>query len=219
MSVDSLSVAVIGGGMVGRSHANGYRQAATVFEPTLPPIRLAAIADVDADRARDVAQRYGYERAVTSWQEIADDPTIDVVSVGVGNDLHREVTEGLLAAGKHVLCEKPLAGNLEDAEAMVAAAAAHPELVTGTGYCYPPEPVVPDDQGAGRRRRPRSDRRLHRALLGRLRLRPERPDDLALPGRARQRRPGRRRRTHHRPGRRTLRPHRRDLGREGRQPW
>ena len=63
-------------------------------------------------------------RAETSWQAVADAPDIDVVSVVVANHLHREIVEGLLSAGKHVLCEKPFAPTVAEAEAMVAAARA-----------------------------------------------------------------------------------------------
>ena len=94
-----LGVAVIGAGMAGRSHANGYRQANTIHGGGLPPVRLIAIADINQELATEVAGRYGFEKAVGSWQEIADDPEIDVVSVVVGNSLHREAVEALLAAG------------------------------------------------------------------------------------------------------------------------
>lgn len=103
MSTEEISVAVIGAGMAGRSHANGYREANTIHGGGLPKIRLAAIADINLELARSVADRYGFEKAVASWQEIAEDPTIDAVSVVLGNSLHREVVEALLAAGKHVL--------------------------------------------------------------------------------------------------------------------
>ena len=120
---DSIGVAVIGGGMAGRAHAAGYRQRHTLSSaPTDPDVRLVAIADMNEAVADDTAKRYGYERAEYDWRAIADAPDIDAVSVVVANHLHREIVEGLLAAGKHVLCEKPLAGSLADAEAMVAAA-------------------------------------------------------------------------------------------------
>lgn len=121
--VESLGVAVIGAGMAGRSHAAGYRAAPTLYGPGLPDVRRVAIADINADFAADTARRFGYERSEQTWQAVAEASDIDVVSVVVANPLHREVVEGLLAAGKHVLCEKPLAPSVEDAEAMVAAAA------------------------------------------------------------------------------------------------
>jgi predicted dehydrogenase len=122
MSGPGLGVAVIGAGMAGRAHAQGYRTASGLFDLDLPPVRLAAVADAHEPFARDAAARYGYERAETSWQAVAEADDVDVVSVVVANSLHREVVEGLLAAGKHVLCEKPLAPSVDDARAMVEAA-------------------------------------------------------------------------------------------------
>ncbi|MDU2071790.1 MAG: Gfo/Idh/MocA family oxidoreductase [Cutibacterium avidum] len=132
----TLSVAVIGAGMAGTTHANAWRQVGTVFDLGLPKVRLAAIADAYEPFAQDAAQRYGYQRAVTDWHEIADDPDIDMVSVVVGNALHREIAETMIRAGKHVLCEKPLADTLENAKAMAQAEENHPEIITSTGFTY-----------------------------------------------------------------------------------
>ena len=137
----TIGVAVIGGGMAGRAHAAGYRTATTLFGTDRPDVRLVAIADTNAAVAEDTAKRYGYARAEYDWRAIADAPDIDAVSVVVANHLHREIVEGLLAAGKHVLCEKPLAGSLEDAEAMVGAAEKS-DRVTAVGYTYRRSPAV-----------------------------------------------------------------------------
>ena len=137
-----LSVAVIGAGMAGRSHANGWRMATTMFDvEDLPPVRLAAVADANGPLADDAAKRYGYDKAVTSWEEIVDDPDIDVVSIVVGNDLHRPIAEALVKAGKHVLCEKPLAGTLEDGKAM-ADLEQDASVVTGVGFTYRRNPAM-----------------------------------------------------------------------------
>ncbi|HEY0508137.1 MAG TPA: Gfo/Idh/MocA family oxidoreductase [Blastococcus sp.] len=141
MSQRPLSVAVIGAGMAGRSHAAGYRQVDTVFGSGLPPIRLAAVADANETLARDAARRYGFEKAVFSWEEIVEDSEIDAVSIVVGNALHRPIAEALIAAGKHVLCEKPLAASMDDARAM-AAAEASADVVTAVGYTYRRSPAI-----------------------------------------------------------------------------
>jgi len=122
VTVESIGVAVIGAGMAGRSHAAGYRNATSLYDTAALRVRPVAIADINPAFAEDTARRFGYERAETTWQAIAEAPDIDVVSVVVANHLHREVVEGLLRAGKHVLCEKPLAPTVDDAEAMVHAA-------------------------------------------------------------------------------------------------
>jgi len=141
MSPSSLGVAVIGAGMAGRSHAQAYRSASTVFGEGLPPIRLVAIADINEAFASQTANRYGFERAETTWQAIVDAPDIDAVSIVVGNFLHCEIAEALLAAGKHVLCEKPLAPSVQDARAMVEAAE-KADRVASTGFSYRRSPAV-----------------------------------------------------------------------------
>ena len=138
---EQLSVAVIGAGMAGRSHAAAYRMAGSVFGAGLPPIRLAAIADANTALAEDGARRYGYEKALPSWEAVAEDPSIDAVSIVVGNALHRPIAEALVAAGKHVLCEKPLAGSMEDARAMVELEK-QGKVVTAVGYCYRRSPAI-----------------------------------------------------------------------------
>ena len=138
---DSIGVAVIGAGMAGRSHAAGYRSASTVYGEGLPEIRLAAIADVNPAFAADTARRFGYERAEGGWEAVAAADDVDVVSVVVANPLHRQIVEGLLASGKHVLCEKPMAPTVKDAEAMVAAAEASGRE-TGIGFVFRRSPAI-----------------------------------------------------------------------------
>src|SRR3954468_20632380 len=142
MSHRSPGVAVIGAGMVGRAHANAYRNAATVFDLGRPVPRLVAIADVHEPFAVDAATRYGFERTETDWRAVVDSPDVDAVSIAVANSLHREITEAALAAGKHVLCEKPLASSIADAQAMVAAAAAASGQVNAVGFTFRRSPAL-----------------------------------------------------------------------------
>ena len=147
MSQQSIGVAVIGAGMAGRAHCAGYRSAPTLFDPPLPPIHYAAVIDANEAIADDAAARYGYERHGTDWRDLLAADDVQVVSVVVANALHREIVEALLAAGKHVLCEKPLADSLEDAQAMVDAASRPPRPGHRHRLRLPPP--------AGRRRHPR----------------------------------------------------------------
>jgi predicted dehydrogenase len=142
MTPEPIGVAVIGAGMVGRAHAAAYRNAATVYDLDRPATRLVAIADVHEPFAADAARRYGYERAVTDWRAVIDDPDVHAVSVAVANSLHREITEAALAAGKHVLCEKPLAPSVADAQAMVGAAEAAPGQVNAVGFTFRRSPAL-----------------------------------------------------------------------------
>ncbi len=134
-------MAVIGAGMAGRAHAAAYRTAATLYGLDRPAVRLVAVADPNRPLAEEVARRYGYQRAEAGWAAVAAAPDIDAVSVAAANHLHREMAEGLLAAGKHVLCEKPLAASSADAQAMTAAAEAS-GLVAAVGYTYRRSPAI-----------------------------------------------------------------------------
>ena len=135
---EPIGVAVIGAGMAGKAHMAAWRTAPTLFDPVLPPVRLVSVGDVYEPLAEQAARRFGYERHDTDWRAIAAADDIDVVSVVVANSLHREIVEGLLDAGKHVLCEKPLADSLEDARAMAEAAdrAASRGITARIGFTY-----------------------------------------------------------------------------------
>ena len=141
MTEQSIGVAVIGAGMVGRAHASAYRNSSTVFGLDRPIPRLVAIADVHEPFAADAAERFGFARTETDWRAVIDAPDIDAVSVAVANNLHREIVEAALAAGKHVLCEKPLAPSVDDAQAM-ADAAAVTDLVAGVGFTFRRSPAI-----------------------------------------------------------------------------
>lgn len=152
MKKGSIGVAVIGAGMAGRAHAAGYRSAGTVFGLDVPDVRLVSIVDTNRPLAEDARERYGFERAEADWKAVAAADDIDAVSVVVANHLHREVIEGLLAAGKHVLCEKPLAPTVADAKAM-AAAAERAGRVAAVGYTYRRSPgisAIREEVGSGR---------------------------------------------------------------------
>lgn len=137
----TIGIAVIGAGMAGKAHAAAYRVAPTLYESVLPPLRYVSIGDVNAAVGEATAKRYGYERHDTDWRAIAGDPAIDVVSVVIANSLHLEVVEGLLAAGKHVLCEKPLSDTLGSARQM-ARLAREASSLARIGLTYRRQPGI-----------------------------------------------------------------------------
>jgi predicted dehydrogenase len=151
-----IGVAVIGAGLAGRAHAHGYRSAETVFSTGLPRVGVVSVADINADLAADTARRYGFERFDTDWRDIVKADDIDVVSVVVANSLHREIVTELAAAGKHVLCEKPLAPTVDDARAMVEAVEAA-GIVARVGFTFRRTPgiaAVKEQIDSGRLGRP-----------------------------------------------------------------
>jgi predicted dehydrogenase len=138
---EPIGVAVIGAGMAGRAHCNGYRSASTVFDTDQPPPRLIAVADTHAPFAVEAARRFGFTRTETDWRAVIDAADVDAVSVVVANALHREIVEAALAAGKHVLCEKPLAASVADAQAMVDAAT-RSDRVAAVGFTFRRSPAI-----------------------------------------------------------------------------
>ncbi len=135
-----LGVGLIGTGFMGRAHALAFRNVSAVFE--LPfQLKLAALADADASRARQCAQAWGFAQAHSDWQQLIDDPAVDLIAITTPNHLHYPMAMAALAAGKPVYCEKPLAVSLEQAEQMQQAAQ-RAGVVTRVGYNYQHNPMI-----------------------------------------------------------------------------
>jgi predicted dehydrogenase len=113
---------MIGVGFMGKAHSNAWRQVNHFF-PELPAkIELTAICGREAAAVERARSLFGWNRGETDWRKIVAAPDIDIVDIGTGNDTHCEMALAALAAGKAVLCEKPLARDLAEARQMLAAA-------------------------------------------------------------------------------------------------
>ena len=109
-----LNIGIIGCGKIAQvRHLPEYEQN--------PGARIAGLYDLNQERAQTLAAQYG-AKVYPSYEALLADPAIDAVSVCSANVSHAEITVAALEAGKHVLCEKPMATTLEDCERMVAAA-------------------------------------------------------------------------------------------------
>ena len=118
---DHVNVAMIGQAFMGRAHSNAWGQVNRFFDPPLRAV-MHTICARNAQSLRAFAARWGWANATTDWRKSVADPAVDLVDIGTPNNLHKPMALAALAAGKHVACEKPLAGNLDDARAMVQAA-------------------------------------------------------------------------------------------------
>src|SRR6187431_2806957 len=118
---DELSVGMVGYAFMGAAHSQAWRSAPRFFDLPLHP-RMAALAGRDAARVADAAARLGWESTETSWESLVARDDIDLIDVCTPGDTHAEIAIAALEAGKHVLCEKPLANSVDEAKAMAAAA-------------------------------------------------------------------------------------------------
>ena len=118
-----LRVAMIGYGFMGAAHSQAWRTAPRFFDLDAEPV-MATIVGRNAEALEAARVKFGWESASTDWRSVIADPSIDIVDVCTPGSSHVEIAIAALEAGKHVLCEKPLANSVEEAELMVAAAEA-----------------------------------------------------------------------------------------------
>ncbi|RKN51089.1 gfo/Idh/MocA family oxidoreductase [Micromonospora endolithica] len=117
-----LRVGMVGYAFMGAAHSQAWRTVNRVYD--LPArARMALICGRDTGKVADAADRLGWEAYTTDWRDLISRDDIDVVDVCTPGDSHAEIALAALAAGKHVLCEKPLANTVAEARAMAAAAA------------------------------------------------------------------------------------------------
>nr|WP_030434560.1 Gfo/Idh/MocA family oxidoreductase [Actinoplanes subtropicus] len=117
-----LRVAMIGHAFMGTAHSQAWRTVNRVFDLPLRA-RMVAVCGRDADRTKAAASRLGWDEAVTDWRALVERDDIDLIDICTPGDSHAEIAVAALAAGKHVLCEKPLANTVAEARLMATAAA------------------------------------------------------------------------------------------------
>ncbi len=121
MTDRQLRVAMIGYGFMGAAHSQGWRVAPRFFDLPAEPI-MQVVVGRNADAVAASASKWGWAESATDWREVVARDDIDIVDVVTPGDSHAEIAIAALEAGKHVLCEKPLANTVAEAEAMADAA-------------------------------------------------------------------------------------------------
>ena len=139
----TLRVAMIGHAFMGNAHSHAWRTAPYFFSLPLRP-ELAVLVGRDADRAAEAADRLGWAESSTDWREVIARDDIDLIDICTPGDTHAEIAIAALEAGKHVLCEKPLANTVAEAEAMTEAAekARTNGVLTMVGFTYRRVPAI-----------------------------------------------------------------------------
>ncbi|PQA56984.1 Gfo/Idh/MocA family protein [Siphonobacter curvatus] len=116
-----LRIGLIGTGFMGRTHSNGYKRVGDFFPKLAYRPVLQAVCSRNLEKVTDFAQQWGYASVETDWQALIARDDIDAIDICTPNEWHAEIALAAAAAGKMILCEKPLARTLPEAEAMVAA--------------------------------------------------------------------------------------------------
>lgn len=138
-NVPEVAVGLLGYNFMAKAHTNAYKTIPYIFWPEAIRPRLRAIAGRTEANVAEAAQRYGYEGYYTSWEELVADDEIQLFDNSSSHHMHVEPSIAALKAGKHVICEKPLALSAEDAYRMlVAAREAGTKHMTGFNYRFVP---------------------------------------------------------------------------------
>ncbi len=140
MTKPTLRIGLIGTGFMGKAHVFGFSAAPKVFDLAFG-LELHTVADVTVEAAARAQAAFGFAHATTRWQDIVENPEIDVVSITAPNALHKEMALAAIRAGKHVYCEKPLAPLAQDADEMALAAEAA-GVKTQVGFNYLCNPML-----------------------------------------------------------------------------
>src|SRR6187431_1067123 len=142
-SAGRLGIGMVGYSFMGVAHSQGWRNARSFFDPALVP-DLVAVGGRDAVAAGEMAHRFDWEHVETDWRALIARPDVDLVDICTPGDTHAEIAIAALEAGKHVLCEKPLANTVAEAHAMAEAAARAAErgVRSMVGFTYRRVPAV-----------------------------------------------------------------------------
>lgn len=116
----ALGVAAIGDAFMGKAHSQAWRNVASYFD--VPAVEQRVLVGRDAGKVADAAARYGWSESATDWRAVIARDDVHIVDICAPGWMHAEIAIAALAAGKHVLVEKPLANSPEESAAMVAAA-------------------------------------------------------------------------------------------------
>jgi predicted dehydrogenase len=119
----AIGVGMVGYAFMGRAHSHAWRTVASAFDLPVRPV-MAALAGRAQAALEEAARRQVWAATETDWRALIARPDVQLVDICTPGSSHAEIAIAALEAGKHVLCEKPLANNVEEAEAMAAAAAA-----------------------------------------------------------------------------------------------
>ena len=116
-----VNVGMVGYLFMGKAHSIGYRDCAFAFPDVKAQPVMKEICGLVKSEAEKYAKQYGWERASEAYKNVVEADDIDLVDIGVGNDMHKEIAIAAASNGKHILCEKPMAMSVAECKDMVEA--------------------------------------------------------------------------------------------------
>jgi predicted dehydrogenase len=140
MAKKQINVALIGYQFMGKAHSNAYRQVGRYFDLPVEPV-MKVLCGRNESKVKLAQEQFGWQEYATNWEDVIARPDIDLIDIGTPNDTHAQISVAALKAGKHVLCEKPLATNMDDAKKSYETAKAS-GLVNGICHNYRKAPAI-----------------------------------------------------------------------------
>lgn len=136
-----MNIGLIGAGFMAKAHSIAYAGMPMFFWPApIIPVKKT-IVDINEETAKDSAARLGFESYDTDWKRLVEDPDIDIIDICTPNNVHAEIAIAAAKAGKHILCEKPMALTTAQAKEMYLAAKAN-QITTMVAFNYRRTPAV-----------------------------------------------------------------------------
>ena len=121
IDIPEVGIGMLGASFMGKAHSNGYKQMSYIFWPPPAIPKLVKICGIPEKTVANEAKRFGYESYTTNWHDLITDDRIVIFDNCGPNNLHAEPCIAAAQAGKHIICEKPLARNSEEARRMLDA--------------------------------------------------------------------------------------------------
>ena len=134
----TVRIGLIGAGWMGKAHTTAFHNAKMIFGDDVPVFEV--IADVNEAQVKQAAEKLGYSRWTTNWQDVVQDPNVDLVDVATPNCMHYEMAKMALENGKHVFCEKPLSLSGQQSQELAELAKAK-GVVNYCGFSNLPNPA------------------------------------------------------------------------------
>jgi len=138
----TLGIGMVGYGFIGKVHTISYLDMPFYYKPMPAKLKMVGVCSSPIEDAKEGIEQAGFEFATENYKDLLNRDDIDIIEVCTPNLYHKDIIIDALNAGKHVICEKPLAMNLAEAKQILDAANAHPQLISQVTFNYRYAPVV-----------------------------------------------------------------------------